>query len=231
MLKDFKAKLSKIDILSPSVKHLVFDLEEEIEFKAGQFLNIIFEDDEQKYMKPYSICSKPSQKKQIEFCIKLVPQGKFTPVIFQKKIGFECILKGPLGLFTLEHSISDKVVFIGTGTGITPLRSMILDLLEKESEKEITLIFGVRHESEILYREEFKKLEVQNPNFKFLEVVSRPKENWIGRTGHVQNNLESIDVLNSEAYICGLTIMVEEVKENLLKRGMNKENIHFERYV
>lgn len=231
MIKDFKAKLARIDDLSPTVKNFIFELEEEVEFKAGQFVNIIFEEEGQRVMKPYSIASAPSQTKEIDLCIKLVPKGKVTPLLFQKELGFEVILKGPLGLFTIGEETKEKLVFIGAGTGVSPLRSMIIDLLQKGEEKEITLILGVRHENEILFKEEFYKLMENYPNFRFVEVVSRPTDTWVGRRGHVQDNFDMIDALNSQFYICGLQAMIDGAKEKLEMMGANSEDIHFERYI
>lgn len=225
------AKFKEIKNLTPTVKEFDLELEEDFDFKAGQFVNISFREGETLYRKPYSIASKPDGTSNISLCIKLVKDGKTTPVLFEKKEGFEVEVMGPLGLFTLEKSSKDNLLFIGTGTGVAPLKSMIEDELSRDNEKQLTLILGVRYENELLYKKEFEKLEEENPNFKFIQVVSRPTEEWEGRRGHVQDNFDSIDVLNSEAYICGLPIMVEEVMKKLQELGIDEDCIHHEKYV
>lgn len=248
-IKQIDAKIEKIEELSPTVKHFIINLNDNIEMKAGQFVNLSFEENNETCKRPYSIASSPSFNQKtgkIELCIKLVENGFFTPKLWNKKENDIVHIMGPLGIFTLEKSNPEKkLVFIGTGTGIAPLRSMIKEELEKqanqekidniESEavtinREIMLIFGVRHENEILYREEFEKLEKENPNFKYLEIVSRPEKTWIGRTGHVQDNFESIDPLNSQVYMCGLPQMVEGAKQKLLEMGLQESDIHNEIY-
>ncbi|MCA9459989.1 MAG: hypothetical protein KC550_05570, partial [Nanoarchaeota archaeon] len=165
---------------------------------------------------------------------------------WNKKEGDLVHIMGPLGIFNLEKSNPEKkLVFIGTGTGIAPLRAMIKEELEKQANlekaenieneaiinnREIMLIFGVRHENEILYKDEFEALEKSNPNFKYLEIVSRANEKWVGRTGHVQDNFESIDPLNSEIYMCGLPQMIEGAKKKLLEMGIQETDIHNEIY-
>ncbi len=250
-LQEYTGNISRIQNLTPTVKNFTITFEDNLEFQAGQFVNLVFNNPEggRPIMKSYSIASSPINQNEIELCIKLVEGGQVTPILFQMRVGEKLKFKGPFGLFNLENSKSNKLVFIGTGTGITPLRSMILDLLENsveeekpieqdderdedsiEVKKEITLIFGCRFENEILFQKEFEDLESKNPNFKFLPVISKPTDDWFGRINHVQNNLESVDINNSEFYICGLNQMIEEVEDKLIELGVSKEKIHFERY-
>jgi ferredoxin-NADP reductase len=249
VLQEFEGNISRIENITDSVKNFTITFDKQLEFKAGQFVNLVFDNPEggRPIMKSYSIASAPFNKNEIELCIKLVENGALTPKLFKMRTGEKIKFKGPFGLFNLENSNSQKLVFIGTGTGITPLRSMILDLLENntqelleeeeeekevivEIKKEITLIFGCRYENEILFQKEFKELEEKNPNFKFLPVVSKPTEKWIGRMNHVQDNFESIDINNSDFFVCGLNVMIDEVENKLISLGVSKDKIHFERY-
>lgn len=229
-LLDFTGKFREIVNMSDTVRLFKIELDREISFKAGQFVNVSFEEDGERMMKSYSIASAPSLTNELELCIKLVENGRVTPKLFHKKEGDQVNIKGPLGMFTLDNSKKDKLVFIGTGTGIAPLRSMIFDLLEKNSSKEITLIFGCRFENEILFQKDFESLEEEHPNFRFIKIVSKPSDNWQGRTGHVQDNFDIIDIMNSEAYLCGLPLMVEGAVDKLKELGMNNEDIKHEKF-
>ena len=231
MIPEIKGKFSKIENQGKKTKLFTVELEDEIEFLPGQFVNLIFEANEETYMKPYSIASSRKSKKEVELTINLVEDGRATPHLFKKEIGDEVKIKGPLGLFTIKESNKEKIAMIGTGTGVGPLRSMILDLLETSTGKIITLVLGIRYEDEILFQKEFEELEKLNPNFKFVPVISKPTDMWEGRSGHVQENLDVIDSLNSQVYICGLPKMVEEVKQKLIDNGAEESEIHFERYV
>lgn len=232
-IKDIPIKFSKIENQGKKTKLFTLKLEEELNFEPGQFINLIFEDENKNtHMKPYSIASDPSKKNEIQLTINLVDEGKSTPYLFKKKEGDNAFIKGPLGLFKLDENIKkEKITFIGTGTGVAPFRSMIKHLILNESDKQLTLILGIRYENEILFENELKELELNHPNFKFIPVISKPSENWKGRIGYVQNNLDIVDPLNSKFYICGLPKMVEEVQNKLFNKGVLKEEIHFERYV
>ncbi|MEC8220859.1 MAG: FAD-dependent oxidoreductase [Nanoarchaeota archaeon] len=245
MIKPIKTKaiISQIKELTPDVKHFELTLKDEMEFKAGQFINLAFEEEGTLVRKPYSIASHPHDPKKIELCIKLVPNGKLTPHLWKKEEGFEVEVMGPLGLFNLDKvkaieetdeltsELKPQLLFIGTGTGIAPLRSMIKELIANEEDYQMTLLFGVRHEGHHCYEDEFKNLEILSPNFKYIPIVSRPTETWEGRIGHVQNNLDSIQADNTQVYICGLPLMVEETTQKLLEKGFTKEQIHAEKYV
>ncbi len=227
-IKEYSAKIVSIVEQSPSVRLFELELEEDFQFKAGQFLNLAFEHEGIKYMKPYSIASVPEGSNRVELSIKLVPEGRATPHLWKKQVGDEFFVRGPFGLFTIRNE-KEKLVFIGTGTGVAPLRSMIIDLIRNKAiAKEILLIFGVRYENEILFEEEFEKLQNENPNFKFVKIVSRPSENWPLRKGHVQENFDMVDIMNSEFYICGLPDMYEGAKKKLLEMGADEKVIYHE---
>lgn len=238
-----KAIISEIKNLTPDVKHFELTLEDDMEFKAGQFINLSFEHEGELVRKPYSIASHPLNPKKIELCIKLVPEGKLTPLLFEKKVGFSLQVMGPLGLFNLDKIRSIKesdsliadpipnLVFIGTGTGIAPLRSMIKDILANEEPYEMKLIFGVRFEGHHCYENEFSDLQKLAPQLQYIPVVSRPTDSWHGRLGHVQQNLDMIQPDNSQVFICGLPEMVEGVTQKLLEKGFTTEQIHSEKYV
>ncbi len=245
MQRPIKAKsiISQIKDLTPDVRHFELELDQEFNFKSGQFVNLSFKEGDEIYRRPYSIASHPLGKNKFELCIKLVEGGKLTPNLWNKKEGDEVEIMGPFGLFNLDKlnsieetdsigtsDIKPELVFIATGTGIAPLRSMIKDLIANEEEYNIKLIFGVRFENHHLYEKEFLELEKLSPNFKYLPVVSRPTQDWEGRQGHVQQNLDLVDPLNSQVFICGLPQMVDSVVEELENRGLTKDKIHFEKY-
>ncbi len=234
MITKTNAKISKIEQLTSSVNHFVLKLDQEVSYESGQFVNIIYQNKDEKIRRPYSIAGKPELElnSELELCIKLVEEGQFTPILFNENIkDVEFQVMVPLGLFKLRNFDRNQV-FIGAGTGVAPLRSFILDLLEnKKVTSNITLLLGIRYEDEILYEDEFKQLENKFPNFKFIPTISKPTENWKGKVGHVQNHISDIEnIENSEYYICGLTALVNACVEELDNFNVKKEQIKFEKY-
>src|SRR4029077_14095294 len=130
-------------------------------FIAGQFLMVHLEKDGKPHKKPYSIASSPilaQQNNQIELCIKIVEGGYVSTWFFGLKEGDVIHTSLPYGVFVLREPWQDNLVFVGTGTGVAPLRGMIQNLFEKKCTKDIWLVFGNRYETDVLYNDEFQAL-------------------------------------------------------------------------
>ncbi len=222
--------------LAPEVHHFRFEVPavEDLQFTPGQFVSVIEQRGGKEITRPYSIAS-PRAGNRFELCLNRVPEGLVSPWLFALKPGDEVDIHEPLGYFTLRHP-GRRAVFVATGTGIAPFRSMLLDHLPK-MQPEITLLFGVRHEHGLLYREELERLAEQYPSFRFLPTVTRPTESWRGRGGRVQTHLDEalalrtpIEMSNVDVYICGLKEMVDDVRKNLKERGFDRKQIIYEKY-
>ncbi len=230
----YDAKVSKIISLSETVKHFVLDYAPECDTKfiAGQFMMVHLEKDGKPHKKPYSIASSPSLHKKIELSIKKVEGGYVSSWFFDLKEGDTIHTSLPYGFFTVREPWQDNIVFVGTGTGVAPLRGMIHALYEKGCTKDIWLIFGNRYETDILYHEEWRELEMKHKNFHFIPTVSRPKT-WKGETAYVQEIVKKTFAGRStglDFYGCGLVPMCQQLKSVLLEMNIPKEQIHFEQF-
>jgi NAD(P)H-flavin reductase len=121
---------------------------------------------------------------------------------------------------------------------VTPLRSIILDALAHGDDSPLTLLFGVRHPDDRLYREELESLTRAHPNFRLEYSLSQAPDGFPTRRGYVQSHVEELwrDLQAKcpsppHAYICGLERMVGSVRE-LLRKGMgvDRKQVHSERY-
>ena len=94
------------------------------------------------------------------------------------------------------------------------------------------LIFGVRYEQGLMYRNEFEDLARKHPNFRFWPTLSRPEPGWTGRTGHVQAHLfEAIgERRDVNVFVCGLKAMVDDVRSSLKSNGLERKRIIYEKY-
>lgn len=233
----YDAKISRIVSLSETVKHFVLDYpgDADTRFIAGQFMMVHLEKDGKPHKKPYSIASSPilaQNKNQIELCIKIVEGGYVSTWFFGLKEGDVIHTSIPYGVFVLREPWQDNLVFVGTGTGVAPLRGMIQNLFEKNCTKDIWLIFGNRYETDVLYHEEWKALEKAHQNFHFIPTVSRGK-NWAGETAYVQEVVKKQfegKTQGLDFYGCGLVPMCQQLKAALLEMGIPKEMIHFEQF-
>ena len=212
---------------------LVFPGGTEFDFDPGQFANAMALDAQtQKIIKrPYSIASPPYEKGYIDLVWKRVEGGFMTNYFWKLKEGDTLQIQGPLGRFGISKSPKERLVFVATGTGIAPFRSIILQLFKEGTNREIWLVFGNRYETDILYEEAWKELAAKYKNFHYVPTVSRPKT-WTGEKEYVQNLLpQYIDSpKDTHLYICGLTNMITAVQDKALQMGFAKEQIFFEKY-
>lgn len=218
------------------MRHLEFEVRgvDEFHFEPGQFIHVIERYSDKEIARAYSIASPPGGNR-LDLCLNRAPEAFVSAWLFRLKPGDEVDMVEPAGHFTLRQP-KGRAVFISTGTGVAPFRSMLLDHLPR-TQPEITLLFGARRESDVLYRDEFQRLSQRYRSFRFLPTLSRPGPAWNGRTGRVQAHLdevvagyrpEHLSTLN--VYICGVKEMVDDVRGRLKDRALRDEQIIYEKY-
>lgn len=231
-----KARLLEWKELAPEVHHVEFEVPEVAEFKftPGQFISVVENVDGQEITRAYSIAS-PRDGNRFALCLNRVPNGAISNYIFGLSTGDEILISPPLGYFTLRHP-GRRVVFVGTGTGIAPFRSMLHDHLPR-MQLHINMLFGTRYESGLIYREEMEQFDREYPSFRYMPTLSRPHQDWHGRSGRVQAHLDEAlafhqpdDIFDTDVYICGLKEMVDGVRAELKKRGFDRKQIIYEKY-
>jgi predicted ferric reductase len=156
--------------------------------------------------------------------------GDFSKQIDRIEVGTPVILDGPFGVFTARQRQRDKVLLIAGGSGITPLRAMLPELLKQA--KQVTLIYGNQTESETMLRMELNDLAANNRNFNWVNVLSNDS-NAKGEHGFI--NVELIkrlvgDYAERDIFLCGPPAMMTAVSAELLKLGVPASRIESERF-
>jgi ferredoxin-NADP reductase len=227
-----QAKLIESSEIAPEVRHFVFEVPEveTFTFVPGQFVSMNQVVSGKKITRAYSIASAPSETNRFELCLNLVHGGLLSPRLFAMQPGDAVEIRPPLGMFVLRNPPRDTI-FIATGTGIAPFRSILKAQLNETSQA-FTLIFGVRYETHLMYREEFDEMARRFPHFQFMPTLSRPADSWTGRSGHVQTHiLEAIgERRDVDVFLCGLKLMVDDVRNILKDMGFDRKQILFEKY-
>lgn len=235
-LEHYTTTLEKIFHLTPTVRtfRLRYPGGKGFSFKPGQFCMVDVPAGDKIKKKAYSIASPPHELEYIDLCVKLVEEGLATHWFWSLKEGDSVDLGGPYGGFVLPDPIETDLVFVATGTGLAPFRSMIRTLYQEASsfDRQASLIFGVRYEDEILYHDEWCDLAKANDSFQYIPTISRPKD-WGGQVGYVQEALKKhmLSPSGKQIYICGLIPMIEAVEKAALEIGCDPKQIHFEKYV
>lgn len=210
--------------LGPATRHFEFEsIDWDGVFAPGQFLSLTAEE----ITRAYSIASPPNGKR-FGLCANLVTGGRFSPWLFSRVPGDEIEFKGPYGTFTPGPVASDTIL-VATGTGIAPFRAFLGGNALSGS---CALILGTRHESGLLYDEEWRALARDRAGFQYWPTLTRPSPEWRGRTGRVQPHVmealgERRDV---DVFICGLREMVDDLRAQLKAAGMDRKRVIYERY-
>ena len=204
------------------------------DFAPGQFvtLDLPIHEKPNKRWRSYSIASWPDGTNVFELVIVLDKVGAGTPYIFDEwKIGSEVSLRGPQGVFTLKEPLDEDLVFICTGTGIAPFRSMTHHIKNNNiPHKNIYLVFGCRTKTSLLYYQEMTELQNEMPGFHYIPTLSR--EQWDGHSGYVHSVYESLfaDRRPAKFFLCGWRGMIDEARAKITEMGYDKKLIHFEIY-
>ncbi len=233
-------QVNSVEIVARDTKKIKFDVKKcssldnqdqnlnYLPFISGQFVSLKFSE---KSWRAYSIASS-SENNLIELLIRIVPNGFGSQSLDKAIIGDEFVFKGGFGDFVLSENKETSLVFCGTGTGIAPLRSMILAESREEKSRSMTLFYGGRNKEDLAYLEEIeswaKKLKIK---LGFSREKDLKKLGKYGENCRIVKFLEGRSFSNkTEFYICGNGNMVKSVNEILLKLGIEKKNISQERF-
>jgi ferredoxin-NADP reductase len=235
--KTLEAHVLRSTALSEFTKHIEFEVGgvSHFGFVPGQWLSVKATTPEGEEMtRAYSIASPPTENGKVAFCLNRVQDGFMSNYLCNLESGAIITFQGPFGDFTLRPPLRDTV-FIATGTGVAPFRSMLHWLLaekERHQDHQFWLLFGSRHPQDIYYRDEFEQLVAQHPNFHFQPTLSRAPGNWQGLRGYVQQHLGEIVGMRTDmhAYICGLDKMVQANRDLLKTLGWDRKSIRYEKY-
>jgi Na+-transporting NADH:ubiquinone oxidoreductase subunit F len=222
-----------------------FDIEEEFRGDWDKFKlwDINAQNDEEVF-RAYSMANYPEEAGVIYLNVRIAspPPGKDVPAgigssfIFNLKPGDKIMASGSYGEFFAKET-NREMCFIGGGAGMAPMRSHIFDQLKRlKTDRKITFWYGARSVREMFYDDEFKQLEIDNPNFTYHVALSDPQteDNWTGMKGFIhtallENYLKTHeDPTEVEYYLCGPPMMLKSTMDMLDKIGVERDMIDFD---
>lgn len=238
----FSVRLIEAKKITPLVRELTFEKQDgPLLFVPGQWLNLYLPTGEPsgEITRAYSIASAPNGTARFTLAVTLVNDGPGSTVLHQIEPGAELMASGPQGFFTRDADAGHPALMIATGTGLTPLRSMLYAAIDAGATEPLWVLIGVRFEEDQLYRDELLAIGEKHQNVQVHYTLSKPNESWSGKRGYVQDHLEKLWTdLSSQphqpsphAYICGLERMVKAVRDKLRKElNVPRERVHSERF-
>ncbi len=220
---------------------VVFDIPKEVEkkfaYKAGQYLTLRTYINGEEVRRSYSLCSSPLQN-EWRIAVKKTEGGLFSTYAMQQlKIGDTLELMPPMGNFFTPLDLKNKKQYIGiaSGSGITPVISIIKTVLATELQSSFTLVYGNRHRHSIIFKEELEALKNKfMDRFGLIHVLSREMTDAAINYGRIDSAkcdqlfTKPIDINADEFFICGPEEMIFCVRDFLLAKKVDETKIHFE---
>ena len=239
----FKISLMDCKMLTDSIVQLTFARSDGTAFSfiPGQFISLLLPDEQGKLVRrSYSIASDPTQGRVFEIAVSYFQGGLATNVLFNLKLGEELLAMGPFGRLLLREKDSPmRYVFVATGTGITPYRSMLPTIakrLEASKNLKVAVLQGARYASDLIYKEDFLCLAQQYPKrFEYFACLSRETLGDVSyyNRGYVQScfPLLALSPIDDLVYLCGNPNMVEQSMQRLQAIGFNSRNLRLEKHI
>ena len=233
-------RVAQVDRLCDDAAAVTFDvpddLADEYLFRPGQSLTLRRVVDDREERRQYSICAPVGAAPRVG--VRVVPDGMFsTWLVDEVRAGDEIEVQTPSGTFGPDPEAGGRHVLIAAGSGITPVLSIASSLLT-HPDAEVTLLYGNRKASTVMFTDEIADLKDRHPaRFEVVHVLSRePRdvELFSGRldadrlrrilTALVPELSADVDAF----WLCGPFDMIESAREVLRDLGVAPDRVHRE---
>jgi CDP-4-dehydro-6-deoxyglucose reductase len=226
-VKTIPAKISLLEFLSEDVVKVTLRTppNKSLDFLAGQYIDLSVKG----IKRSYSIASTPLDC-EIELLIKNYTGGQFSNYLFNEaKVNDLLRIEGPKGTYILPKNLTPNLIFISTGTGISPNLSLIKSA-HKEGRiqsSQITVIHGQRTAEEHIYSIEEALNEV-----KIIRCTSRESVKGYFH-GYVQDAVQGLElnISKSMVFACGNPQMIKELKTQMVALGLEDRNFKSDVFV
>lgn len=221
-IKDIKVKtlpcrVNKLERVAPNVMVISLKLptNERLQFLAGQYIDIFMKNGK---CRSFSLANAPHDDELLQLHVRNYPGGTFAEHVFTHMKERDILrFEGPLGTFFLREDSDKPIIFVASGTGFAPVKSILEHIFYvrnlRGSERQMVLYWGNRTKADLYMADLAGSWQEEHDNFTFIPVLSEalPADNWNGRTGLVhQAVLQDFDDLAGyQVYACGAPAMVE----------------------
>jgi len=227
-IRTIPCRVEKIDRVSHDVAVLALKLptHERMQFLAGQYIDIHTKDGRKR---SFSLANPPRDDDYLQLHVRLVPGGEFSEYVHNSMREREILrFTGPLGSFFLREDTDKPIIFLASGTGFAPIKSIVEYAQAKGIDRQMILYWGARTLDDLYMPELPSQWQAEYPNFTFIPVLSEPKpeDAWAGRTGFVHEAVlhDFADLSGYQVYACGAPVMVEAAHGSFTGRGLPQED-------
>ncbi|MBU46149.1 MAG: hypothetical protein CMD28_01845 [Flavobacteriales bacterium] len=235
----YSLKVEEIESLTPDAVKITLhnSYPDQFNFIAGQYITLHKEINNQDVRRSYSLSSYPGEG--IEIGIRRIENGLMSSFLTKElKVGDTLDVMPPTGNFYLDaKQEGSHYLAICAGSGITPIISMIKQVLANDSDSYFTLIYGNKTRSSMMFLEDLNRLEREHQSQLFIHYIFSREDVTDCLKGRIDASiLEELYNTNSNLkeadsyFLCGPGEMIDNVNQFLLDFGVNQSKIHFERF-
>jgi CDP-4-dehydro-6-deoxyglucose reductase len=222
-VKTLPCRVQKLERLADDVMalHLKLPANERLQFLAGQYIEFLLKGGARR---SFSMANPPHDDELLQLHVRHVAGGQFTDHVFGKMKERDILrFEGPLGTFFLREDSDRPIVFVASGTGFAPIKSIIENALHKGVTRPMVLYWGGRRPKDLYMDALARTWALEHAaQFKYVPVISEglPEDGWTGRTGFVHRAaMEDFPDLSAhQVYACGVPIMVDSARRDLVQR-------------
>jgi ring-1,2-phenylacetyl-CoA epoxidase subunit PaaE len=241
-LKNYSLTILEIIQETVDTKTFVFKnpIFNKIKYEAGQYLTLLLRINGRKYVRPYSFSSTPLVDSLLSITVKRVSNGIVSNYIHNSfKVGDVIEVMEPMGDFVLNKKESIySIYFWGVGSGITPLFSLIKEVLNSRPNTVVHLVYGNKNKDSTIFKTQLKKLQEEHPLVFNMSIFYSQEDTFeLNDTNH-KGRITSTFVANllsknkntkeSLHYICGPFGLKELIKNKLQDLEVSMSSIFTE---
>ncbi|HEY6057781.1 MAG TPA: ferredoxin reductase [Candidatus Limnocylindrales bacterium] len=232
------ATVATIGDETPTVRTFTLALPRWSGHRPGQHVDLrLTAEDGYSVERSYSIASEPERAGEIDITVERIADGEVSPFLHDVVVvGDRLEVRGPIGgYFVWEASLGGPLLLVAGGSGVVPLMAMLRHRRRVGSKTPTRLLLSSRHAEEIIYRDELDRFAGERNGVDVIHTLTRSQPaGWAGYSRRIDDRLlaDALEPLGieSRAYVCGPTALVETAANALVRLGLPPERIRTERF-
>ncbi len=235
-IKEFQCRVAKTETIAADIKEIELEMIEpdSIDFKAGQYIQVMIPSGNETVYRSYSISSHPGNCKSLTLNIKLEDKGIGSTYLHKLKVDDSVKISGPYGDFLLTGS-NRQAVFVAGGVGLAPINSILHQIFKDNINRKCIVYFKVKLEEEFYYLEQLARWKEEHSNFSYKLIVSdipETKSFSHGDRARITKILEEdfAQIAESEFYLCGAPKMIDGIMEFFEKKEIPSERVFYDKF-
>ena len=225
-----KCEVTSVEPLACNTFRILLRPEQNIEFKAGQYLLAVMGE---KDKRPFSIASSPCREGELELHIGAAEHNPYAIEVVERmkaalEDGTAVEIEAPHGEAWVREDSDKPLLLIAGGTGFSYVRSILDNCLSRGVSQPIFVYWGGRDECQLYANDELKALADKHRNLTYVPVVESAPEGWQGKTGNVLEAVSDdfVSLSAYDIYICGRFEMAGAAREQFsAEKGAERERM------